>query len=1162
MRFELTKHRLMLSAATAALLAVPLFSAAGAATEVSGSKDSAQDTTTDGDITIDAAGVISIKAAKPAVTINSNNFVDNIGVISNSSTTNAIGLEVDTTSTTTPVTPILSPLGFTNAGTMDLSGSGTAKTAILVTGGGSFVGPIDLLPTSSIDVVGDTSSILRLDSGTTMNGNITLSGAMSETPSDVNSTSSASGTAIDIEGNLNGNLSLDSAALLTNVGQGARGITILGNIGPCDTSTGAVCATPAEPGFFANNGSISVTGAQTISSSLHDAESGTAVAIGGNIAGGIINAGPTGSGSTIATASISGNGISPVFVISPSVQAVTTNTPITIGVFAGDTVDPGYSFYNRGNITASATDPNNSTSAVLVGGTSAASPLTMQGGIFDSGEITASAITNQVFPSTATAIQATALSIGSFSTIPKLTVSGEAVGSTSTTQGLIAASVSGIGGGQATAIVIAPASSLPEIDVLAGGKIEASSTSPLAIPTTPTALSAVGIVDESGSVMTINNAGAITAAVTGLTPSPKVPVLLLAQAINLQAATNDGIVINNSGTITGDILMGTAGNGDTLNVGDIGGAGGNGANPATGVVNTTANLATVAGTVDFGSGGTLADPQLLHIGAWGSVVGAITSTNGLLNVQVDNNGVLNVQNTTAPVGIIAATGSLVANKFDINGGALDLTLSEATGNSQPIVQATNEITITPTSKLGLTFGSFISGADPLHPTPQQIVLLSSPTLNLDQTTVNNFDVPLNENLPFLFQANPTPLTLGTSGSNKTLVLTLTPKSPGATNADGSPGLGLTGDALQVYPKAVQAILLDPQLGSALATGITNTQTAQSSFSQFTPDVSGGSRAVAIMITDQSTGPVAARQRLLRDYANQDGELTLWTQEYAGSINNKGEQDANGDITAYKDHGFGFALGMDSGSAQDGWYGGALSFYSGDITETAPRDSKTEAEWYMLTGYTDWRGSHLFLDTQATLGYGSLLGKRDLVTPTLIREADGKRSGLLGALGATTGAIFQYGSFSVTPHFSLDALTMREEGYTEDNGGAGLDLTVAPYYANSLRAFFGTDVAENINLGDFSLKPEARLGYRYDFLADPVKLKAGFAAVGANTNTDPLGSTNVFTLTGPDPEKGDIVGGLSLNALAESWSLGLNYDWIRGSHGSTSQVATFSLLGRI
>ena len=48
-------------------------------------------------------------------------------------------------------------------------------------------------------------------------------------------------------------------------------------------------------------------------------------------------------------------------------------------------------------------------------------------------------------------------------------------------------------------------------------------------------------------------------------------------------------------------------------------------------------------------------------------------------------------------------------------------------------------------------------------------------------------------------------------------------------------------------------------------------------------------------------------------------------EFVGNINNKGRNDANGTLTNYKDHGFGFSLGMDAGSARGGWYGGALSY---------------------------------------------------------------------------------------------------------------------------------------------------------------------------------------------------------------------------------------------
>ena len=97
--------------------------------------------------------------------------------------------------------------------------------------------------------------------------------------------------------------------------------------------------------------------------------------------------------------------------------------------------------------------------------------------------------------------------------------------------------------------------------------------------------------------------------------------------------------------------------------------------------------------------------------------------------------------------------------------------------------------------------------------------------------------------------------------------------------------------------------------------------------------------MAILITDQATGPVAARQRLLRSYGNGTGEMTLWGEEFAGMINNKGRFDGEGDLTTYKDHGFGFSLGMDAGSARDGWYGGALTFYSSDVIETLPRQAR-------------------------------------------------------------------------------------------------------------------------------------------------------------------------------------------------------------------------------
>jgi uncharacterized protein with beta-barrel porin domain len=146
---------------------------------------------------------------------------------------------------------------------------------------------------------------------------------------------------------------------------------------------------------------------------------------------------------------------------------------------------------------------------------------------------------------------------------------------------------------------------------------------------------------------------------------------------------------------------------------------------------------------------------------------------------------------------------------------------------------------------------------------------------------------------------------------------------------------------------------------------------------------------------------------------------------------------------------------------------------------------------------------------------------------------------------------------ISPHVSLDGMVLREEGYTESGGGDGLNLDVAPYYANSLRTALGADFRYDISVWGIALSPEARLGYRYDFINTPVKLRAGFASTGGLKTAG-----NSFQFVGPDPDSGNAIAGLSLGASTDTWQLGVNYDWIRGNNGSTTQVGMLTLLGRI
>ncbi len=1219
---------------------------ARADTEISTSTSTAINTITSGNITIDAGGGVGITAANvAAVTLNNNSFVINNGFIANTGTDSAIGVAIDT-SLGNIITPTA---GFASTGSIDLGGNGSSKRGIVISGGNTFYGPISLsnltataltgatavTQQSSIILQGDGSAAFLLTQGTKVTSNILLGGGGITQNGTVNSTASNS-IIVDLDGTVNGNVLIGGG--ISGVGAGLIGVAEFGGIHSCASDTGrpaAFTCPSSSGGSLVNAGAISLIGTQNFNTRGGNPESASAIVIAGSIDGGFLNAGP-GTSSNVNQALVSSSGLvlsgvtNPTILIDPSRSITGTLTaprgPIVMGPVTPDIdpISPGYSFINRGTITAQPIDSELSTAAIVIQGNSptyftclssvattcdtaahnnVSVPVTTTtngvtttnnvlvnnvGGLLNTGTITATAGTNSQIVTSSGITTATALYIGPYTFVPRLDVLAQSISGSSSTAGTIAATVTGIGQGSAFGVIVGPNANLPLINIGKGAKITAevntgtvSPTKTIASASAPFSLVSEAISDQSGTLKTINNAGTIQAANTILSPATGAVTSSLTNAIDLSAGTSGGVTVNNSGTILGSVLLSSAGNGNVLNVGNVGAAGT--ANPATGLVNTTVNYAIVGQqlldntlglspitsptAIAFGSG----SGHQLHVGGFGYVNAVITSGVSALAVQVDPNGLLFIANTTQ---------ALQASTFNVApNGTLGLAVSQSNLNSlNPVVQA-DSANISGAA-LALQFGTYISSgftaASTTTPVAQTITLIRAPVIT--DTTLATQNALLGQNTPFLFET-PTESglqaltnTIDASGQ-KVLQLHLLPRSTGAKNADGTPGLNLSGNARNEFPFAASALATDNELGSAIATSLTvyNTpgvpgsginilasqQQAQQVFSQFAPDVSGGTREIAILLTDQASGPVAARQRLLRSYAKTAGDTTLWGEEFTGQINNKGRTSADGTLTSYKDHGFGFVLGVDGGSPRNGWYGGAFTFYSGDVSQQLPRATRTNTQWFMLTGYTDWRGKHVFLDTQISAAYGSFDETRSLNIGGLFREATSKRPGAMLAMGANAGTMLHSAGIEVDPHVSLDGLTLREEGYLETNGGPGLNLDVAPYFASSLRGAIGADLKKTVNVWNFQLSPELRLGYRYDMLQQAVKIKAAFQSTGGRGTAG-----NTMTFIGPDPDSGNAILGLGLGAGTDTWHLGVNYDWIRGNNGSTTQVGILTVLGRI
>jgi hypothetical protein len=1135
-----TKRRLMLSVAGAALLSSPGFAQTPTpplldittSTSTAVATATACANSTPCDITIESTGSINIGAASPVVTINSNNSFTNSGSVTNKNTTGAIGVQIDTGFTNTTPSATTAGSGIEDFGTIDLTGSGTGKIGIELaptvattdnpTPSEIYTGSIVLLG-STTTIAGDGSTGILISQGTTLTGNLAVEDTMTLTPTTSTETDNVGLNAIRIDGTVTGNVSLESGGAITVQGNGGQGFLLDGTINGTLLNAGTIqtigIATTQNP----------QTGQVSGPSSSGDPEGGSAMLIGGSITGGFLNSGPVNTTDTTnPTATLATEGNSPALRIDPTLQdniniAGTPFGPITIGVLT-DTADPGYSFYNRGTIQSVPIDPDLGTVGVVITGASGFDTTLKGLGLFNAGSISAAGTTDTKASS---GISVTALSIGDYAFIGDTTAAAGLCGTIVMTAGLcnsnengggrISATVSGELGSQAIGINISTNAVLPTLVNL--GTISASATT--TEPNTVQGIAAYAIQDSSGTLSNVTNLGVISASTTTLQDNLQTQV-----ALNLSANTT-GITLENQGTIVGNVYLGIG-------------------NDSVHVDGTSQAHATILGNISFDESGVTGNDSLF-VDNFGSVAGTITEgTAGVLDVHVASLGSLAVLNTTT---------SLLARNFDVdNAAGFDLSVSSNLVNQAlqniAVVNASNEITIGDNVNFGVSYTSYI-------PTAGNFILLQAPIgeLHISPAELAIVNTNVSDTVPFLFtdssgicgyNLSGVTACTGTAPNFSELVLDLVPKT--------SSELGLTGYAAQMFPYVNAALSTDSVLGAGVVNGVTSNILAEQAYSQFAPDASGGTRAVAISLTDQATGPVAARQRALRMYGTQPGDQTLWGEEFAEFLNDKG----GNDLPGFKNRGFGFAIGGDGGDPSDGWYGGAFTFYTGGINQQSPLDTHTDTEWYMLTGYTDWRGKGLFFDTDLNVGYGTLTGHRFINIGGVSREADSRRGSEMAGGGVTTGVILNYGGTTLTPQLSIDGLALREEGYNEANGGPGLDLTVQPYYANSLRGYLGASARQDIDFGDFYIQPEARLGYRYDPLADAVKLRTDFQSV---TDTG-APNTGMFTVIGPDPERGNIVAGATISATTGTWSMGLNYDFIRGNGGSITQVGTFSLLGRI
>ena len=578
--------------------------------------------TSNDDVRISSTGSVK-PAGGAAVTIDSNDSVKNEGTIQITGANNSTGILAHTglTANVTNTGTITIDETYTatdNDSDGDLDGAfaqGTGRYGIHVLGGGIFTG--NIANSGNITIEGNQSAGIAIDS--ILAGNISLSGGtINVTGNDSVGVKAAA---------VNGNVALTNGTISVQ-GANAVGVQLSGDISGSLVIQNTVNST----------GYRSITPPTDVSKLDADdlLQGGSAVVVGGNVAGGILlDVRPADASTTdtdedddgIADAQ-EGNAQINSFGSAPAVQIGTSAQAVTLGAVASSA--DGHGLVVKGDINGRGVYKGVSATGLSIGG--AGQTVDVAGGATIGGSVTAKALE----------ANATALRIGAGATVPELVITGS-----------VRAEGAGTDTTSAQAILIDTGANISSI--VNSGTILAARSG--------TAGTAAAIVDKSGSLGLIENSGNIGVSSAAALGTNATAIDLSANVTGATVRQVAAAAGKPAPVINGQIKFGS-GN-DVLDIGDGAVNGdvtfGGGSNSL-----LMSGDATMAGKADFGGGA-----GVLQLSGASSFTGNLLNSGGIA-ATVGAGTTLNATNTGSVALASLTTGA---------GATLGVTIDSAAGTN-------------------------------------------------------------------------------------------------------------------------------------------------------------------------------------------------------------------------------------------------------------------------------------------------------------------------------------------------------------------------------------------------------------------------------------------------------------------------------------------------
>lgn len=1043
------------------------------------------------DITITEDGSIELDSGT-AITINSNNSVEQDGDISLGQTDDAIGVLIEPGNTGGYVLNGLIDMRPTDEQIAQnaeeiVTDYADNRRGVLLNAGGTFTGDILLDGGSVLQIAGDDS--VAVDLAGSLDGNLQLDGNIVAYGENI--------VSLAIRETVTGDVVTGASSNISTFGDGAIGMLVDGTIDGALVHGGTISSTgyldnSRDPDDAENNNNEEQAALQNVAT----------VDIRGTVTGGVLVNGPIPAieqdddYTAPAQASIQSNGSGPAVWLRDGavLGAVDTGLSDAYGT---------YGFINRGGIVSQGIYSGVDATGIRVGAADIA------GGLRNDGSIQASTV------------DADAIGI-------ELT-DGASLGTLFNYNAIeVAAADPGAVGVNSVAVHIGEGASLPVLNN--DFRISAATQSDTG--------NAYGIRDESGTLSEIINNGAIQARIVDFPDEDN--VLPGGEAVAIDVSANSGgVTIRNSvndeydadtdnrrdfGVVTGDVLFGT---GDDAYYADAGPTNGDIYFGAGSDIAEFSMGASLNGDAYFGAGadrlsidGALMASDLFFGG--GADTFEILNDSFFRGEIADGDGQLDI--TVSGGSSLYKTGTGVTDISSLFIGSAS-TLGIGIGENGDSVSAFN-VSGSATLEDGATIQPVFLGGS-VEQVSANIVTAGMLNVSADNLTIGDDE----GNVPYLFNIQ---LLTGTDEAtgNDTLVLDISRRT--------AEELGIQEGLAPAYVPTLEALATDENLGP-LVLNFTDGEDFTDALNQLLAGPLDAPLAYARAQNNSVTSIITQRLDLARNAG--DYPRTFWLQEETYFLNRDSDEISNG----FDGGGFSLAAGVDAGL--DNFVdavGLSVSMSSAKYDEKRGGDYPFERLTYGFGGYAAMSLGAMQFDTRAEYAITKSESERNISIAGIDRTAFGEWDGTQLAASARVRYAAEVASFTAEPFVSLDYLSVDEDAYEETGGGNGVNLAASDRSFESLRGNVGLRLGKVFELTPSSydtgipgtLHPQLTLAWSQEMITDPLEAEYRYLSGG-----------DEFTLFA-EPEDGSAIVGADVAYENEYAKVHLG---LSGSMGDTTDA---------